>query len=148
MMKRIVLFLLATVYSIQAVAFTCYLTIVKNSCWKDFTVTVTVMNVSQYKKVATIQVPAYESWARGKFSCDPKDTLVLSATYSPVFWKADQGKVYQAKRNWALPQTITKGTTAWSITTCFSEEFSEVPLPPEATGNCQCDIKQVTKIKL
>lgn len=137
----------AFILSVQAWAFPCYLTLVKDSCWTNYEVNVVMMDALNRNKLTTITVPKSKSWARQKFTCQPGQKLVYEATFKPVFWKSEVGKVYEATRFWFLPNTVGTGETAWDIPVCFPAAFSQVPFPPDAMGNCQCDFKAVPSIK-
>lgn len=133
--------------SAYAQAFPCFLTMVKDSCWTNYNLTVNVTNATTGKLITTVIVPQGQSWARQQFNCQPADTLSLSATFMPVFWESDTDKTYPAQHNWTFPQTIAAGDTAWNINVCYPAEFSEVPLPPDASGNCACDVKNIPPVK-
>lgn len=149
-MKKIIL--LPTVlsaalsFSSAADAYTCFFTLVKDSCWTDYNVTVDVTDASTSKTLFRISVPKGKSWARKKFSCDAAESFDYRASFSPVFWQSDKGKHFSGKRTWTLPQTMKAGDTAWSITVCYPEEFSEVPLPPTANSQCACDMKSIPPV--
>ncbi len=137
-MHKIVLMGVSLCVSLQTWAFPCFVTLVKDSCWIDYNVTVTVMNAQTGKQVASLIAPQSQSWVRQSFTCQPGDSLTFSAIFTPVFWESDKGKVYPGQSNWQLPQEIKKTEAAWNINICYPSEFSEVPLPPEANGSCKC----------
>lgn len=141
-MKRIAclsIILMGLSFSFEALAFTCYFTLVKNSCWKNYDVTVELMNASSSKSMVKTTAPKGKDWIRTQFTCEPNQAFNYHATFLPIIWDADKGKVYPGKSTWSLPPQIKKGDTAWNITMCFPEEFAEVPYPLDATGNCKCD---------
>lgn len=137
---------IAVAFSPVAAAYTCFFNFVKDSCWTDYDVTVDVTNAATSKKLFSLSVPKGQSWARKQFSCDAAESFNYSASFSPVFWQSDEGKHFSGKRTWTLPQTMTKGDTAWVITVCFPEQFSEVPLPPTANSKCVCDIQSIPPV--
>lgn len=128
-------------------AFPCFITMVKDQCWTNYELTIDVIKGRGGAKITTIVVPIGKSWVREKFDCQPKGTISLTATYSPVFWARDKGKVYRALHDWVLPDKIEKGDTAWNINVCFAEMFAEVPLPPEANGTCACEWKDIPAVE-
>ena len=146
-MLRVIMLLLGVVTSIDALAFPCFITMVKASCWADYTVTVSVTKPGSDKKVATIVIPIGKSWIRQAFSCEPADTLSLKATFTPTIWESDEGRIYSASRDWRLPQAVVKGDTAWNIPVCFPNAFSEVPVPPNASGDCGCVYDDIPPVK-
>jgi hypothetical protein len=130
----------------QASAITCFFTLMKDSCWTDYDVTVKVVDASNKKPLTNITVPKGKSWNRVTFTCDEGQSFNYSATFTPTFWKADEGKVFPGNRTWMLPEKLQKGDTAWNITLCYPEQFSEVPMPPTAAGSCVCDAKKIPPV--
>ncbi|MCL9683419.1 hypothetical protein [Legionella maioricensis] len=128
-------------------SFPCYYTLVKDSCWTKYNVSVDVIDPATTKKLLTATVPAGKSWIRDTFDCHPAQSLVYIAQFSPVFWKSDEGKKYQGLRNWFLPGEINPGDTAWTITICYPKDFAQVPFPPEADGNCKCDLSAIPPVE-
>ncbi|MCX7117423.1 MAG: hypothetical protein NTW94_05905 [Legionellales bacterium] len=145
-MNKILMSLVLGVSSLQIQAFPCYITVVKDSCWTKYDVTVTVSHVG--KPVVSVLVPNGQSWARQTFECEPKEAISFTSTFLPVIWQSDAGKVYSAQHAWALPEAIGQGDRAWNIPICYPADFSEVPLPPDAGQNCKCDMKSVPPIQL
>lgn len=128
-------------------AFSCYLTVVKSSCWKNYNVTVILQDpTNKDKEVTSVLIPANRMWAREKFECQPGQKLKFKAKFNPVFWEGDEGKVYMGKKYWELPKEVKKKELAWNISLCYPQQFAEVPLPPEAGGNCTCNMKEVPPI--
>jgi len=121
-----------------AMAFPCFITMIKDSCWTDYTVTVEVLDSETNAVLTTIVVPKGEPWSRGRFEGKLKQHFMLRATFEPAFWKAEEGKVYYAKRYWKLPDAVKTYTTAVHVTVCYPESFSGVPLPPGAGSTCTC----------
>ena len=141
-MKRITV-LSAIILSIigipEASAFTCFLTLVKNSCWVDYNVNVDVTDASTSKSILTGTVLKGKLWSRTKFACEAGQAFNYTATFSPIIWESDKGKHYPGKSTWSLPAEIKKGDTAWNITVCYPEEFSEVPYPITNVTKCVCN---------
>lgn len=147
-MKRVIVsFFLWLALSSSAFAFKCYFTLVKDSCWLNYDVKVNVIDTLSNKVLLTASIPRGKSWVREEFSCQPTQNLLYTATFSPIIWEKDTGKEYRALRYWTLPGDIKPGEKAWNIPVCYPAAFSEVPLPPEATGNCHCDFSQVPKLQ-
>ena len=109
--------------------------------------TVTGVNVMTNKAEISVLIPRDKSWARGSFSCEPSETLMFNATFTPVFWKEDVNKQYASISKKTLPALITKDETAWNITLAYPGDFSEITLPPEASGNCKYDLKAVPPVE-
>lgn len=132
---------------IPAYAFTCYLTVVKDNCWENYNVTVSAEDVKgDHPQLVTVIVPEGSLWARQKFNCQPGQSLRFNARYTPIFWESERGKVHYLKHYWNLPKEVKAGESAWNITLCFPKQFSQVPLPPEATSSCKCDLKNVPPV--
>lgn len=146
-MIRLLFTVLILGFSLSANAFPCFLTLVKDSCWTNYNVTVVVTNAGTGDAIVTATVPKGKSWVRVPFTCQPAQALSFSATFSPVFWQDDTYKTYPSQHNWYLPETVKAGATAWSLTLCYPSEFSEVPLPPDASGNCGCQTDNIPPVK-
>jgi hypothetical protein len=144
-LKYSISFLLIALSS-QVFAFQCYLTLVKDSCWTNYDVNVVVLNSENNDTLTTIEVPKGKSWSRQPFACNPGMKLMYRATFLPVFWQSEKGKTYWAIRYWSLPAAIGPKESAWDIPVCFSSAFAAVPFPPDATGNCKCDLFSIPPV--
>lgn len=137
--------LLSLLLSSQVHAVKCYFTLVKENCWKSYDLTVDVLDAKTRKVKATLMVPENRLWYRQEFECKPGDTLALVAKFSPIFWAGDENKTFSGQRYWKLPETVKPGETGWNVTVCFPKSFANVPLPPDATGSCTCDVASIPK---
>ena len=149
-MVRCMSFCLLLLVAAPALAFKCYVTAMKDSCWDDYDVTIKVMNSATKKELASdiVLKKGALKWQRVSFDCEPQESLYYSATFTPEIWEGGAGKVYYSQRYWNLPKAIKKGELAWNINLCFPKEFSQVPLPPNVSGQCKCDFNSVPEIKL
>ena len=138
--------LIALGFSMEASAFTCFLTLVKNSCWKNYEVTVELTDASTNASMIKGVVPKGELFVRKQFDCEAAQAFNFSATFLPIIWESEKGKHYPGKTTWSLPPAVAKGDTAWNISMCFPEEFSEVPYPSDASGECKCDNKNLPPV--
>ncbi len=130
----------------QAQAFPCFITMVKGECWKDYTVTVDVLDAENDKILMTLIIPNGRSWTRQSFEAHTKQRFMLRARFSPAFWKTEEGREYYAKRYWSLPEVVEGETIAWNVGACFPENFSGVPTPPHAGSNCACDKREIPQV--
>ncbi len=146
-MRRLFLLFLGIHVFTQVYAFPCFITLVKDNCWTDYDVDVTVINAVNEKILTTIHVPKGDSWARQELVCEPQQMVLFEAVFSPVFWVSEAKKIYLGKRYWSSPKKIDPGAGAWNINVCFSDDFAAVPLPPESAGHCACDMTGVPPIK-
>ncbi|WP_419420900.1 hypothetical protein ACNVED_06270 [Legionella sp. D16C41] len=147
MKKRIFFGLGGLIFSSQLFAFQCYFTLVKDSCWTDYAVTVKVLDaLNNDNNLLTITVPKGQAWGRLPFTCQPNQKLLYQASFEPSIWENQKGEVYNAINYWTLPPAIKTGQSAWEIPVCYPRAFSEVPLPPQATNNCTCDFKNIPPI--
>lgn len=133
-------------FSTQSYAFICYITIVKDSCWKNYNVTVKATDGATGAEAVSVTVPLGEPWARQQFECTAGETLALEAQFSPVFWSSDEGRIFPAQRYWKLPTAIENGITGWNVTVCYPKWFANVPMPPEASSKCVCDTDSIPPI--
>ncbi|OGV27949.1 MAG: hypothetical protein A3E88_06940 [Legionellales bacterium RIFCSPHIGHO2_12_FULL_35_11] len=147
MIKLLKYILLFFIFSSPVSAVTCYITIVKASCWNNYNLEVTVRDANTLKKIADVNVYQSSLWIRQEFPCQPGLTLSLEATFNPVFWSSDDGRVFKATKFWKLPDTATGNTIGWNLTVCFPEWFSDVPIPPEDSGKCVCDISKIPEMQ-
>lgn len=146
-MKRLSLVvLISLLLSTPSWSFTCYMTMAKDNCWQDYTVSVDIINARTNVKILNVSIPKGEAWVRQTFDCQPGDKLMYNASFFPVFWQKDEGKTYPAQRFWSLPEQINPGDSAWNISVCFPSDFSLVPMPPQATGDCACDFAAIPVI--
>ncbi|MBA2711367.1 MAG: hypothetical protein H0U57_12350 [Tatlockia sp.] len=140
-------FIILVSLSSQSFAFQCYLTLVKDTCWKNYEVNVNVLDSNNNDKVLTTVVVAKDkTWARQPFDCNPGMKLMYSATFKPVFWQSEVGKSYAAFKYWTLPNKIGADESAWDIPVCFASAFSAVPFPPDALGNCKCNFFDIPSV--
>ncbi len=145
-MKIIPLILLGLLLAPITEAETCYFTLVKDSCWANYNVSVDVLDSNKGQVLTTVTAPKGKQWGRESFTCSAQQKLNYSARFAPVFWQSDVGKTYAAKEYISLPAALTTGQTAWTLSACYPSDFSLVPLPPDASGNCQCDYKTVPAV--
>ena len=146
MISRLLMALCGLGVSAQSLAFPCFLTLAKDSCWTNYDVKVIVMDASNNQPITTVEVPKGQSWTRQPFTCQPGQKLIYQASFQPAFWQSEVGKVYMAIRYWSLPATPKPGDTAWDIPVCYPAAFAAVPFPPDATGNCKCDFGSIPPV--
>lgn len=147
-MKRLLIMFGLVLFNSPLWSFTCFYTLIKDSCWTNYDVSVDVIDASNLNKLFTVSVPKGKNWERVKFSCTAAQSLIYKAHYSPVFWENEKGKTYHSLRNWTLPGKINPGDLAWTIPVCYPKEFAQVPLPPDAKGSCKCDLKSIPEPKV
>jgi hypothetical protein len=146
-MNRIGLSFLFCVFSSNLFAFPCYITLMKQNCWKGYAVSVKIADAETTKDLVTAKVAEDAAWSRTQFACEPHQTLYFVAQYAPAIWQGEEDKTFAAKRNWFLPEKITPEVVAWNINLCFPTDFSSVPLPPNIGNDCRCDVSQIPKIE-
>lgn len=130
-------------FSTNALAFQCYFTPMKGDCWKDYDVTIHLIDYSKQKDIVPpITLEKKTMWKRVPFDCNPKDSLIYTASFKPAIWKSQKDTVYKAKRIWFLPDKINKGIIAWNVPLCFPTAFSQVPIPPKADSDCSCSVQK------
>lgn len=144
---KILILLISLGFAANSFAIDCYLTVVKDNCWKNFQVTVKMKDPQTRKVFKTIKVSSKEMWHREKFKCTPNQNIFYAAKFLPIIWEANQDKEYLARRYWRLPATFAKDDKAWNINLCFSKDFTGVPLPPRSSGKCSCDFKSVPPLQ-
>ena len=145
-MFRFLFIIVILAFSLQAYSFPCYITLVKDSCWTNYNVTVNILGPTN-APLATVTAPKGKVWDRVPFVCSPGESLSFNATFTPSFGEQEVGKIYPARHSWRLPVTIGKEDTAWNITLCYPTEFASVPLPPNVPGPCVCNKESITPIQ-
>ncbi len=131
--------------SLDIYALPCYLTVVKSDCWNDYDVNIRMVDMSNEKMLVDIQVPQDKLWMRQSFECRPQQTVRFGAQFTPSIWENEKEKTYSGKRYWSMPTSIDNAA-AWSVTLCYPDDFSSVPMPPNATHKCHCDKSVVPPI--
>jgi len=132
--------------SSQVLAFPCFMTAVKDSCWGDYDVTVVVRNAITGDTLTTVEVPKGQFWTRVPFTCEGGQRLGYSATFEPTIWDSGKGAVYQGTQYTLLPLAPKPTEKAWEIPICFPAAFPGTPYPPTASGNCKCDMKSIPPV--
>lgn len=127
-------------------AFPCFLTLAKNNCWIDYTVSVEVINTQTGNVVTRAVVPKGQSWTRQPFTCNPSESFMYQARFSPVIWASGAGMSYHALHYVVLPPKPQKQETGWELRVCYSDDFAETPLPPTAQGQCSCDFSSIPPV--
>ena len=136
----IVLFITLSLITASTYAFDCYVTAIKGNCWKNFSVTLDVIDNGTKKSLIVVKIPKGKMWVREKFSCKEKQGLDYKANFTPAIWNDKSENNFNSKRVWFLPDDIKKGAVAWNMNVCFPTHFSEVPLPTDADSSCGCSI--------
>jgi len=145
-MRKFLLMISGVCLLTQAHAFPCYITMMKDNCWASYDVTLDLIDVATEQVVASMSIPKGKSWARKEIVCQPKQVVKLKATFSPEIWAKDKGKAYFGKRFWSFPEQINKGDGAWNMVLCFARDLDGVPLPPDVSGQCTCEAKDIPPI--
>ncbi len=147
-MSKLVMMLVGVCGLAQVHALPCYITIAKDNCWTNYNVNIDIVDTLSVKVIASMSMPEGTPWVRQEIVCQPGQTVQVKATFSPVFWESDVGKVYFGRRYWSFPQQLDAGESALSMTICYANDFAAIPLPPDASGQCACDINSIPAIKL
>lgn len=140
------LLVLGLLISFEAWSLTCYITMAKDNCWKDYNVSVEVRSGETTKQIMVLDIPKGKNFARQSFECKPRDTFYYVATFSPVIWERQTGQKYQAKRIWMIPFNIPSDYVLWEVKACYAEDFAQVPIPPEGNADCRCDFSNIPVI--
>lgn len=138
---------LGLLVTIPSWAITCYYTLAKDNCWTDYNVSVDIVYSQTNAVIATVTVPKGQQWVRETFPCKPGEKLMYKARFSPTFWQGGENKTYSSLNYRQLPESINPGESAWNLSVCYPADFSLVPFPPNAAGNCKCDFSVIPEIK-
>lgn len=146
-MNKKLLLLAGLFFSGSLLAFPCYITAVKDNCWTNYSVILVVKDALNNNVQTTVLIPKGQSWTRQAFNCNVGERLGYTATFEPSFWASEKNAVYNAQAYTLLPNDPPAADEkAWEVQLCFPTGFPGVPLPPEASGNCKCDMKAVPPI--
>lgn len=144
---KIIMALFSLIWINPVWSFNCYFTLAKASCWTKYHVNVDVIDAANKNVLTTVDLPAGKGWVRQEFACEPSQKLLYQARFSPPIWDSEKGKVYSASKFLFLPDVIKPGEKAWVISACYPGDFSDIPLPPDATSNCACDFSSIPAVK-
>lgn len=149
MYRRILLASVCLLLTTPVLSFQCYLTVVKDSCWKGYEIRVTAMQVETKQPISPeVVVPKDKMWARAPFNCKPSLHYYYQARYSPAIWAGKNNEVLYSKKVWMLPADINKKkAVAWNINVCYQADFASLDLPPTAKGKCRCDLSKIPEVK-
>ena len=116
----------------------CKVMLIKNSCWKDYDVTINIIDFKSRQSLQTVELKKGDNYAEQAFECVPLVTYSATATFSPPIWEEDKGKAYGASQVWNAPPALAEGMQAWAISMCFPNDFTGVPAPLGEVSNCEC----------
>ncbi|MGQ3891345.1 hypothetical protein [Legionella sp. CNM-4043-24] len=145
-MTRKLLALGCLLLSGQSLAFPCFMTAVKDSCWGDYNVTVNVSDAVSGETLATAMIPKGQFWTRVPFTCQGGQRLGYSASFEPVIWAGTENRIYEGTKYTLLPLAPKPTEKAWEIPVCFPQAFPGTSAPPTATGNCKCDMTSIPPV--
>jgi hypothetical protein len=134
------LLLVGLLFSTQLIHATqCVLTVLKDSCWESYQVKVQFFDKKNNNFLTSLTIPAMQNWARVKFNCSPGQVLAASASFLPSIYAGETNKSYSSVRFWNLPNVEPEVGAIWTLEICFGSDFANLPFPPKATNNCQCN---------
>ncbi len=154
---RQILAVLLVFLTTETFAMQCYLTLMQGKCWHGYKITISAVDSisgDELIKPVTLEGKKGDSndkfWKRVPFECKAKQGISLKASFSPPIWSADKDKAYPGSETIYLPETVKKDIFAWNVPICYPSAFENIPLPPSADANCDCDdikggIPEVTK---
>src|SRR3990167_581840 len=140
MTKLILSIIFGSITITQVNAATCYVDVVKDTCWTNYNLALTVINTESGSAIASITVTQGIPWVRVKFPCTHNQTLGFQARYSPVIWQGTENQVYSGQNYWQLSSSTTD---AQYTALCFGRDFSEVTFPVTGDGKCQCNMQNI-----
>ena len=141
------LFIVGLLIPLEAWSLICYITMAKDNCWQKYNVEVEIINGALNKRVALLNMPVGKNFSREHFDCKPADNFYYVAKFNPPIWNAEEDKKYTSKRYWIIPNDVPSEYVIWQIQACYPADFSQVPMTPYATANCQCDFSGIPAIK-
>lgn len=128
-------------------AIQCYITAAKGKCWAHYDVHIEAINAANNGHLSSLNILGSMTWDRQKFPCQTQGaTLNFVGKFDPVIWDDDQDRSYMAKSFKQVPELTYNPSSALEITICFNKDFSEVPIPPEFNGSCDCDFSVIPPV--
>lgn len=146
--KYILTFLYFSLTHSLTYASPCVVTIAKSVCWGDYQVHVELLDRINNQLLADTVLEKNQYWTRVTFDCKPLQVIKARAAFTPAIFKNDEGRFFMAKRFWAFPQSAPTPGSEWTFNICFDQEFSNLPMPLKANGNCACDFSKIPPVTL
>lgn len=140
--KLLILSWLSSTYAVE-----CNVTFIKDKCYADYDVHLSVTDSQSKKSLAELDIPRSQFWVRQTFECQPSQVVAIHSTFTPAIWEADAGQSYQGTHFTQFPDTEPPQGTIWAMEVCFPAQFSKVPTPPKITGTCGCDKTSIPPLK-
>lgn len=119
----------------------CHVQAVKNTCWQDRAVTLELHDIEDLKTKHTFEISKDTSGILQEFDCKNLKRFTFSAKFSPPIRPEDAKNKYVARKVWDVPTQLPPNTEKWVVKVCFSDDFSQVPVPMGAQ-NCRCEFKE------
>ena len=130
--------------------FECRLYLYKNTCWKNYSVSVKVLDPydKSEKSKASVTVKKDKGKSYVKFPCNAREYVSLEAKFSPTIWEGKENEVYQSKKTWVIPTEIHEDALDWRINICFPGDFQGVPQPTGELRDCKCQREVINTVDL
>ncbi|MBS0358593.1 MAG: hypothetical protein JSS53_04935 [Proteobacteria bacterium] len=144
------IFISPNIFAEQKRDFQCEVWVARNTCWKDFNVSVHLLDYSNLKTIATIEFPKVtdnkpqesDFFVKKEFDCNSVDVITFKSNFSPAIWKGTDKETYSGRRVWSVPAKIKK-KMVWHVDACFSDDFVGVPTPIRGQKDCRCIYPEV-----
>ena len=112
----------------------------KDSCWKDYQITLTAMNAMTHTPLADPLVLEPDVFSKiSPLKCESAQPIAFIAKFTPAIWEEQAQKNYHSKAFWVAPDALPTDVSEWELSVCFPRDFVGTPLPLEATGSCVCE---------
>lgn len=128
-----------------ASSYPCTIRLMKSNCWTNYSVSVVAIDTNTQKPLGPpVLLPkGTTSITTAIPGCQPFESISFQATFSPAVWEGAENTVYPSNNFWQTPGRLPPKASQWTASVCFSNDFSSVPEPLDATGNCQCDFPKL-----
>jgi hypothetical protein len=112
--------------------------IVKNSCWKGYSVTVDYVDLRSAQHQQTVSLGPDDMEAKVNFNAEVDKPHQFSAKFSPEIWAGDSKKVFNSTQVWVVPESLPAGKERYEMRLCFPNDFQGVPAQISNVVNCVC----------
>lgn len=129
----------------QAASIPCVVQLVKDSCWRTYTIRLQAYDAQTLHAVGKVIVlPGQKQSVEAAIPCQANQELTFKASFSPKIWGEGKDTIYHAQHVWNVPMQVSKDANKWLMKICFAKDFTDVPMPLMIKGDCVCQFPDDT----
>lgn len=126
----------------------CYLTAAKADCWKDYKVTIFIIESEKRQHIASLMIPQDKLWGRMSFPCKLGVNFTYEAEYAPAIWQNDKEKRFKYNKILQIKPDMPEDSAALSLDVCFPKDFLNTPVPMSRSKACRCNLEDIPPVKM